>query len=210
MDMFEKLVEYIENTDLTILEGATIEYEPLQYKVLELVDVLTDDEINYAKELFDAPTTKRYDVYAHPPQTHKIQRTRADLYDTHNISIELQKTMEPIKKKFGLNNLGLPDTSMWKDSKGFHLYPHCDQEMLHVTMQIYLDDNCNEKCGTTFLKPVFGTKHGEELLTTPYKKGYGYILLNTNKEMHGMMTKVSAGETRSSLYIVYNKLEVIN
>jgi len=204
--MFNKLVEYIENTDLTILEGATPEFEPHQYTVLELKDVLTDREIAYAKELFDDPYTKKYDVYAHPPETHKIQRVRADLYDSHNISIELQKTIEPIVKKFNLECLGLPNVSMWKDSPGFFLWPHCDQKVLHVTMQIYLDDECDEKCGTTFLKPVLGVEHGEELLTTPYKKGHGYILLNTNKEMHGMMTKVAEGETRSSLYVVYDKI----
>ena len=207
--MFEKLVEYIKNTDITVLEGATPEYEPHQYKLMVLEDVLSDEEIEYAKEVYDAPTTERYDVYAHPPETHKIQRTRADLYDNHNVSIELQKTMEPIIEKFDLPGLGLPNTSMWKDSEGFDLYPHCDQKVLNVTMQIYLDNDCNEDCGTTFLKPVFGTEHGEELITTPYKKGHGYILLNTNKEMHGMMTKVSEGETRTSLYIVYDKIEVI-
>lgn len=208
--MFEKLVEYIKNTDMTVLEGATPEYEPHQYRLMVLEDVLSDEEIEYVKEVYDAPTTKRYDVYAHPPETHKIQRTRADLYDNHNVSIELQKTMEPIIEKFDLPGLGLPNTSMWKDSEGFNLYPHCDQKVLNVTMQIYLDNDCNEDCGTTFLKPAFGTEHGEELITTPYKKGHGYILLNTSKEMHGMMTKVSKGETRTSLYIVYDKIEVIN
>lgn len=208
--MFEKLVEYIKNTDMTVLEGATPEYEPHQYRLMVLEDVLSDEEIEYVKEVYDAPTTKRYDVYAHPPETHKIQRTRADLYDNHNVSIELQKTMEPIIEKFDLPGLGLPNTSMWKDSEGFNLYPHCDQKVLNVTMQIYLDNDCNEDCGTTFLKPVFDTEHGEELITTPYKKGHGYILLNTSKEMHGMMTKVSKGETRTSLYIVYDKIEVIN
>lgn len=203
--MFEKLVDYIENTNLTTLEGATPEFEPYQYKLIVLEDVLTDEEITYAKKVFDDPYTKKYDVYAHPPESHKIQRVRADLYDNHNMSIELQKTIEPIKKKFGLNDLGTPNSSMWKDSCGFFLWPHCDQEVLHVTMQIYLDNDCNEKCGTTFLKPELDSEHGEELLTTPYKKGHGYILFNTCKEMHGMMTKVSQNETRSSLYIVYDK-----
>ena len=39
--MFEKLVKYIEDTELTVLEGATIEFEPYQYKLLVLEDVLT-------------------------------------------------------------------------------------------------------------------------------------------------------------------------
>jgi len=206
MDMFEKLVEYIENSNLTVLEGATPEFEPHQYKLIVLEDVLTDEEIAYAKKVFDDPYTHKIDVYAHPPQTHKINRQRANLYDTHDMSIELQKTIQPIIKKFGLNDLGIPNASMWKDSPGFFLWPHCDQKVLHVTMQIYLDNECDEKCGTTFLKPVLDVEHGEELLTTPYKKGHGYILLNTNKEMHGMMTKVAEGDTRSSLYIVYDKI----
>ncbi len=203
--MFEKLVEYIEKANLTILEGATTEFEPHQYKLIVLEDVLTDEEIAYAKKVFDDPYTKKYDVSAHPPETHKIHRQRADFFDIHEISLELQKTVQPIKEKFDLSGLGIPNTSMWKDAEGFNLYPHCDQKVLNVTMQIYLDNECDEKCGTTFLKPVLDVEHGEELLTTPYKKGHGYILLNTNKEMHGMMTKVAEGDTRSSLYIVYNK-----
>jgi len=208
--MFEKLVEYIENTDLTVLEGATIEYEPHQYKLIVLEDVLSDEEIEYAKEVYDAPTTKRYDVYAHPPETHKIHRQRADFSDIHEISLELQKTIDSIKAKFDLNGLGIPSTSMWQDSPGFELFPHCDQKVLNVTMQIYLDNDCDERCGTTFLKPVFESEHGEELLTTYYGKGNGYILLNTNKEMHGMMTPVPEGQKRTSLYIVFGKSEVIN
>lgn len=208
--MFEKLVKYIENTELTVLEGATPEYEPYQYKLIVLEDVLTDEEIKTIKQVQDDPYTKSYEVYAHPPETHQLYRVRSDIYDNHDISIELQKTMEPIIKKFSLPGLRIPNVSMWKDRPGFFLWPHCDQKILNVTMQIYLDNDCHEKCGTTFLKPVFGLEHGEELLTTPYKKGHGYILLNTNKEMHGMMTKVSLGEQRSSIYVVYDKQQVIN
>ena len=204
--MFERLVKYIEDTELTVLEGATIEFEPYQYKLLVLEDVLTDEEIKIIKQVQDDPYTKSYEVYAHPPQTHKIQRVRSDIYDIHNISIELQKTMQPIIDKFNLPGIRVPNVSMWKDSPGFMLWPHCDQEVLNITMQIYLDNDCDERCGTTFLKPVLESEHGEELLTTPYKKGYGYILLNTNKELHGMMNKVKEGDSRSSLYVVYDKI----
>ncbi len=208
--MFTRLRDYILNTDVTVLDTVTEDYEPHQCKLMVLDDVLTDNEIKYAKEVFDQPSTKRYEIYAHPPETHKIHRVRADLYDNHDISIQLHKTIEPIKEKFDLPGLGIPNTSMWRDSAGFELFPHCDQKVLNVTMQIYLDNDCDERCGTTFLKPVFGVEHGEELLTTPYKKGSGYILLNTNKELHGMMTKVPEGNTRTSLYIVYDKFKVIN
>ena len=204
--MFEKLVKYIEDTEPTVLDSATIDFEPHQYKILELKDVLTNREIAYAKDLFNNPKTEKQEIYAHPPETHKIHRQRADFSDIHNISVEMQKTMQPIVNKFDLEGLAVPCVSMWKDSPGFEIFPHCDQKVLNVTMQIYLDDDCNEKCGTTFLKPLMDAEHGEELLTTPYKKGYGYILLNTNKELHGMMTTVAEGDTRSSLYVVYNKI----
>ena len=69
--MFEKLVKYIEDTELTVLEGATIEFEPYQYKLLVLEDVLTDEEIKTIKQVQDDPYTKSYEVYAHPPETHK-------------------------------------------------------------------------------------------------------------------------------------------
>lgn len=204
--MFKKLVNYIKDTELTILESATTEFETHQYPILELKDVLTHDEIKTIKQAQDDPDTKSYEVYAHPPETHKIQRVRTDIYDIHNISVELQKTIQPIVNKFNLEGLGLPNVSMWKDSPGFEILPHCDQEVLNITMQIYLDNDCDERCGTTFLKPVLESEHGEELLTTPYKKGYGYILLNTNKELHGMMNRVKEGDSRSSLYVVYDKI----
>lgn len=203
--MFEKLVKYIEDTEVTVLEGATPEFEPYQYKLIVLEDVLEDNDIAYAKKIFNDPSVEKEEIYAHPPETHKIHRQRADFFDIHKISLELQKTVDPIKEKFSLSGLGSPNTSMWQDSPGFELFPHCDQEVLNVTMQIYLDNDCDERCGTTFLKPNLESEHGEELLTTPYKKGHGYILLNTNKEMHGMIETVPAGNTRTSLYVVYDK-----
>ena len=208
--MFEKLTQYIIDSEPTVLNSATPDYEPHDYKLIVLEDVLTDEEIGYCKIAFNDPDIIKQEVYAHPPETHKIFRERADFFDIHNISLELQKTMEPIKDKFSLSGLGIPNTSMWRDTEGFNLFPHCDQKVLNVTMQIYLDDDCDKDCGTTFLKPVFGSEHGEELLTTPYGKGNGYILLNTNKEMHGMMKTVPADNVRTSLYIVFNKNEVIN
>tara|TARA_R110001592_G_scaffold51456_3_gene158196 strand:+ start:3554 stop:4180 length:627 start_codon:yes stop_codon:yes gene_type:complete len=208
--MFEKLTQYIMETEPTILNSSTPEYEPLDYKVIVLEDVLTDEEIAYCKLSFESPEVEKHEIYAHPPETHKIFRERADFFDIHEISLELQKTVEPIKEKFDLSGLGMPNTSMWRDTEGFNLFPHCDQKVLNVTMQIYLDDDCDKECGTTFIKPVFGSEHGEELLTTLYGKGNGYILLNTNKEMHGMMKTVPADNIRTSLYIVFDKNEVIN
>ncbi len=207
--MFEKLKQFIIDTEPTVLSSATPDYEPHEYRLIVLEDVLTDEEISFCKLSFNDPNTEKQEVYAHPPETHKIHRQRADFFDIHEISLELQKTIEPIKEKFNLNGLGIPNTSMWQDSPGFELFPHCDQKVLNVTMQIYLDNDCDKRCGTTFLKPVFGSEHGEELLTTYYGKGNGYILLNTNKEMHGMMTTVPEGQKRTSLYIVFNKSEVI-
>ena len=104
----------------------------------------------------------------------------------------------------------MPNTSTWRYSVVFNLFLHCDHIVFHVTMQIYLDDDCAKDCRTPFLKPVFFSEYGEELLTTPYGQGNCYILLNTNKEMHGMMKTVPADNVRTSLYIVFNKNEVIN
>ena len=208
--MFEKLQQFIIDTEPTVLSSATPDYEPHDYKLIVLEDVLTDEEIAFCKFSFNDPNIVKEEVYAHPPETHKIHRQRADFFDIHEISLELQKTVQPIKEKFDLSGLGIPNASMWKDSEGFNLYPHCDQKVLNVTMQIYLDDDCDKECGTTFLKPVSGSEHGEELLTTYYGKGNGYILLNTHKEMHGMMKTVPVDNTRTSLYIVFGKNEVIN
>ena len=39
------------------------------------------------------------------------------------------------------------------------------------------------------------------MITPPYKIGSGYLLLNTNTEVHGMINKVPPGCSRTSLYL---------
>ena len=83
--MFEKLTQFIIDSEPTVLNSATPDYEPHDYKLIVLEDVLTDEEIGYCKFAFNDPDIIKQEVYAHPPETHKIFRERADFFDIHNM-----------------------------------------------------------------------------------------------------------------------------
>ena len=53
--MFEKLTQYIIDSEPTVLNSATPDYEPHDYKLIVLEDVLTDEEIGYCKFAFNDP-----------------------------------------------------------------------------------------------------------------------------------------------------------
>ena len=53
--MFEKLTQFIIDSEPTVLNSATPDYEPHDYKLIVLEDVLTDEEIGYCKFAFNDP-----------------------------------------------------------------------------------------------------------------------------------------------------------
>jgi len=88
------------------------------------------------------------------------------------------------------SNYGLKfkTVTVWKDSAGYKIGPHKDNDRVVAAMQIYLN-NGPENLGTWF-----------EDTEIPFVKNTGYIMKNKNKILHGMKHGVPVGTTRYSLY----------
>jgi hypothetical protein len=88
------------------------------------------------------------------------------------------------------SELGLKFTNVtiWKDSAGFTISEHIDNDSIKGAMQIYLND----------LPQNLGTWFGE--VEVPFIKNAGYIMKNTNKPRHGMKATVPDAAIRYSLY----------
>jgi hypothetical protein len=91
--------------------------------------------------------------------------------------------------KYGLK---FKTATVWKDSAGYKIGPHRDNERVEGAMQIYLN-NAPENLGTWF-----------EDTEIPFVKNTGYIMKNKNKTLHGMKHDVPSGTTRYSLYALFD------
>jgi hypothetical protein len=95
--------------------------------------------------------------------------------------------------KFGLKFLNV---SIWKDSAGFKILEHVDNDRVKAAMQIYLND-LPQNLGTWF-----------EEVEVPFIKNTGYIMKNTNRPRHGMKATVPDATTRYSLYARFNLIDL--
>ena len=91
--------------------------------------------------------------------------------------------------KFGFN---LQSLTVWKDSEGYTIGDHSDNERVVGAMQIYLNTVPKE----------LGTWFGKNEI--PFVKNTGYIMNNKNKPRHGMKTMVPPNITRYSLYVYFD------
>jgi len=94
--------------------------------------------------------------------------------------------------EFGLK---LSNVSIWKDSAGFMISEHVDNDGVKAAMQIYLND-LPQNLGTWF-----------EEVEVPFIKNAGYIMKNTNKPRHGMKAMVPEHTTRYSLYARFDLID---
>ena len=88
--------------------------------------------------------------------------------------------------KFGLK---FKHVTVWKDSPGYTIAEHEDNDRVKGAMQIYLND-IPQNLGTWF-----------EEIEIPFIKNTGYIMKNTIKPKHGMKTIVPDHIIRYSLYV---------
>lgn len=188
--MFDTLIDYINNTELTTLSREY--YDGVDViNVLPLDNVLTDKEAQELNRLFDLSfKTKVEDL-----------RSETQVDPNSPIYKHLDKVRLAIIKKFKFD-CNYVDARLWHDEEGFYFYPHVDNEEVHISCQIYLDNNAPPWCGTSYF--FHGKKRGDNfinILTPPYKLGSGYLLLNKSKEIHGMVHKVPEGSSRTSLYL---------
>jgi len=85
--------------------------------------------------------------------------------------------------------------TIWKDSAGYIIPEHEDNDQVKAAMQIYLND-IPQNLGTWF-----------EEIEVPFIKNTGYIMKNTNKLRHGMRRVVPEHTTRYSLYAWFDLIE---
>jgi len=96
---------------------------------------------------------------------------------------------------FSKLGLKFKHVTIWKDSAGYIIPEHEDNDQVKAAMQIYLND-IPQHLGTWF-----------EEIEVPFIKNTGYIMKNTNKPRHGMRKVVPAHTTRYSLYAWFDLIE---
>ena len=189
--MFDKLATYIKDTPLSTFNRKYHNGED-NINMIPLVDVLEPEEVTTLNDVFDMSFKTEVEEL----------RTQCHI-DMNNPAYEsLIKLIDVVEDKFDCERSDHLDARIWHDKEGFYFWPHVDNTNIHISIQIYLDNNAPEWCGTSFF--YNGLERGDNfvnMITPPYKVGSGYFLLNTNTEVHGMINKVPLGCSRTSLYL---------
>ena len=189
--MFEKLANYIEQTPVTNLVRIYHNGED-NISVIPLVDVLEQKEADALNQTFDMSfKTEEYE-----------NRNQCQIDMNNPLYKDLLKLKKVIADKFNTTQSNHLDARIWHDKEGFYFWPHADNTEIDISVQIYLDNEAPEYCGTSFF--LNGLERGDNfvnMLTPPYKLGSGYLLVNTNTEIHGMINEVPEGCSRTSLYL---------
>ena len=189
--MFEKLSNYIKDTPVTILNRKYYNGED-NINIIPLIDVLEQQEADALNQTFDMSyKTEEYS-----------NRNQCQIDMNNPLYKDLSKLKKVIADKFSTTESDHLDARIWHDKEGFYFWPHVDNTEIDISIQIYLDDEAPEYCGTSFF--FNGLERGDNfvnILTPPYKLGSGYLLVNTNSEVHGMINRVPEGCSRTSLYL---------
>lgn len=193
--MFEPLIDYIESTP--VINFTRKYYAGVDnINVMPLDNVLQDNEVLELNKIFASEYKRDVDQF-------RAQCTLDHNNDTYK---ELNKLVDIIQTKFDVELSDHVDARMWHDREGFYFHPHTDNTDIEISIQIYLDNDAPEYCGTSYFF------HGLEkydnfvnIWTSPYKKGSGYLLVNTNTEVHAMCHAVPPGCSRTSLYLNFRR-----
>jgi hypothetical protein len=93
--------------------------------------------------------------------------------------------------KFGLT---FRTVVLWRDTEGYTISGHVDNERVTAAMQIYLSPTTID-LGTWFLDEI----------EIPFVQNTGYLMHNRNRIHHGMKNTVPAGYTRLSFYALFDQ-----
>lgn len=193
--MFEPLIDYIESTP--VINFTRKYYAGVDnINVMPLDNVLQDNEVLELNKIFASEYKRDVDQF----------RSQCTLDHNNDTYKELNKLVDIIQTKFDVELSNHVDARMWHDREGFYFHPHTDNTDIEISIQIYLDNDAPEYCGTSYFF------HGLEkydnfvnIWTSPYKKGSGYLLVNTNTEVHAMCHAVPPGCSRTSLYLNFRR-----
>lgn len=191
MVMFEKLSKFITDTPVTNLKRKYHKGED-NITIIPLIDVLEDSEAEALNHCFDLSfKTEEYKY-----------RSQCQIDMNNPLYKDLCKLKQVIADKFNTTQSDHLDARIWHDKEGFYFWPHVDNTEIDISLQVYLDNNAPLYCGTSFF--YNGLERGDNfvnIITPPYRLGSGYLLVNTNTEVHGMINKVPDGCSRTSLYL---------
>ena len=133
-------------------------------------------------------------------------RTQCTLHHNDDTYKELNKLVDVVQTKFDLELSNHVDARMWHDKEGFYFNPHTDNTAVEISVQIYLNNDAPEYCGTSyFFNGLEKYDNFVNIWTSPYKKGSGYLLINTDTEVHAMCHRVPPGCSRTSLYLNFRR-----
>jgi hypothetical protein len=193
--MFETLKDYIESTPIT---NFTRKYHAGvdNINVMPLENILLDDEVSALNKIFAMEYKRDVDQY----------RTQCTLHHNDDTYKELNKLVDVVQTKFDLELSNHVDARMWHDKEGFYFNPHTDNTAVEISIQIYLNNDAPEYCGTSyFFNGLEKYDNFVNIWTSPYKKGSGYLLINTDTEVHAMCHRVPPGCSRTSLYLNFRR-----
>jgi hypothetical protein len=193
--MFETLKDYIESTPIT---NFTRKYHAGvdNINVMPLENILLDDEVSALNKIFAMEYKRDVDQY----------RTQCTLHHNDDTYKELNKLVDVVQTKFDLELSNHVDARMWHDKEGFYFNPHTDNTAVEISVQIYLNNDAPEYCGTSyFFNGLEKYDNFVNIWTSPYKKGSGYLLINTDTEVHAMCHRVPPGCSRTSLYLNFRR-----
>jgi len=86
-------------------------------------------------------------------------------------------------------------TRVWADYPGYTVSKHLDNDGIYISLQVYLNEG-DETLGTHFSNSDVGLyQHA-----IPYRPNFGYIMVNTSYNFHGMIRPVPDNFIRLSSY----------
>ena len=90
--------------------------------------------------------------------------------------------------------------SLWVDSPGYKIPPHCDAPHFDHAVQIYMTDPLRqfEMMGTAFYTPA-----KKYIFEIPYRRNSGYFIDSTHNIMHGLHHHIPPEYYRYSVYLRY-------
>jgi len=113
-----------------------------------------------------------------------------ELHSAFDANTDLVNLLWPERKK---RFLGL---QLWKDWQGYELAWHVDNDLIDISMQIYLFD-LDPGLGTTF-------RTQQTTVDVPYQHNTGYLAENSADLFHRTTRTTPPNTTRYSLYAVWS------